>query len=206
MDELKTSIARNEGRLERVEEGESLPRLRAESEIVEAELATLERRLRELELARSGIDEAVASTKAEAASVLAPRIAEILSRVTLGRYARVSVQEDLGFGIVNPIQAAGAPPVLSRGELSEGTADQLHLAARLALLDLIAGPGRCPFILDDALVSFDPQRRLRALDVLREAGWARQVLLFSCINPGAEWAASVIELPGVVNRTRGGDV
>ncbi len=65
--------------------------------------------------------------------------------------------------------------------LSRGTADQLYLALRLALCDmLLGGEDPCPIVLDDALINFDDARMGHALDYLAEIAQHRQILLFSC--------------------------
>ena len=67
------------------------------------------------------------------------------------------------------------------GFLSRGTVDQLYLALRLALCDmLLSGDEPCPIVLDDALINFDDTRMGYALDVLREIAQRRQILLFTC--------------------------
>ena len=63
--------------------------------------------------------------------------------------------------------------------LSRGTADQLYLSVRLAVCQLCLEPGSpSPLVLDDALLSFDDERMVLALNYL--AGLGQQVLLFSC--------------------------
>ena len=65
--------------------------------------------------------------------------------------------------------------------LSQGTADQLYLALRLALADLLLPqPDACPLILDDAFLTFDDGRLALALEVIQELAQSRQVLLFTC--------------------------
>ena len=65
--------------------------------------------------------------------------------------------------------------------LSQGTADQLYLAVRLAVCQLVLpGEDPCPLVLDDALADFDDGRCALALDLLAELGKERQILLFTC--------------------------
>lgn len=63
-------------------------------------------------------------------------------------------------------------------EMSEGTADQLFLVLRLALLAQRGGEA-LPFIGDDLLASFDEVRSGHMLDVLGEVGARQQVILFT---------------------------
>ena len=65
--------------------------------------------------------------------------------------------------------------------LSQGAADQLYLAVRLAICDMVLpADKRVPLILDDALVTFDDERLHAALDYLLEESQRRQILLFTC--------------------------
>ena len=63
-------------------------------------------------------------------------------------------------------------------EMSEGTADQLFLVLRLALLAQRGGEA-LPFVGDDLLASFDEVRSGHMLDVLAEVGKRQQVILFT---------------------------
>ena len=66
-------------------------------------------------------------------------------------------------------------------QLSQGTADQLYLAVRLAICEMVLPAERAvPIVLDDALVNFDDQRMAAALDYLLELSSQRQILLFTC--------------------------
>ena len=79
--------------------------------------------------------------------------------------------------------------------LSAGTADQLYLAVRLAICEMILPPEQNPpLILDDALLTFDDARLSTTLDYLTRLGAQRQILLFTC--QGRE-AALLEGRPGV---------
>lgn len=65
--------------------------------------------------------------------------------------------------------------------LSQGTSDQLYLAVRLAICDLVLPQKeRPPLILDDALANFDDQRMAQTLDYLVERSKKGQIILFTC--------------------------
>ena len=65
--------------------------------------------------------------------------------------------------------------------LSQGAADQLYLAVRLAICDLVLPQDKhVPLILDDAFLSFDDDRLHAALNYLLQEGENRQILLFTC--------------------------
>ena len=66
-------------------------------------------------------------------------------------------------------------------ELSLGTFQQLHLALRIALLEVSAGIGESlPVIADEVLVHFDDERREQAALALADLARHRQVLVLTC--------------------------
>ena len=72
--------------------------------------------------------------------------------------------------------------------LSAGAADQLYLAVRLAICDLVLpAEKQVPIILDDALANFDDSRCAAALRYLKEADKTRQILLFTCHSREADF-------------------
>lgn len=74
--------------------------------------------------------------------------------------------------------------------LSAGTTDQLYLAARLAICDLVLPPeAGVPIVLDDALANFDDSRCAAALRWLKAEGEHRQILLFTCHSREADFFA-----------------
>ena len=70
---------------------------------------------------------------------------------------------------------------------SDGTADQMYLALRLAVSQALTP--QAPLVLDDALTRFDGQRLSRAMALLAKTAKVRQVILFSCQDREAQWQA-----------------
>ncbi len=108
----------------------------------------------------------------------APRISqraqELFSRMTNGRYNRLSLCQDLSL----EAGAEGENTLRSTLWRSEGTVDQLYLALRLAVAEELTPDA--PLVLDDALVRFDDIRLKAALDILAEEAKNKQVILFTC--------------------------
>ena len=152
-----------------------------EPELLQRRLSQTHRRMGELELTRQAIDcalDALETAKMELQRRFAPRIAQragyFLSRLTGGVYDRIQIGDDL------TVRAARSDETTLRSPQwrSEGTGDQMYLALRLAVWEVLAP--QCPIILDDALIRFDQSRMERALDLLEELSEKRQILLFSC--------------------------
>lgn len=115
---------------------------------------------------------------------LGARAAEIFSVITGGRYDKVLLSRDFSLSA----EMAGDPVSRSVRLLSQGAADQLYLAVRLAICDMVLpGDKRVPLILDDALVTFDDDRLRAALDYLLAESHRRQVLLFTCQKREADY-------------------
>ena len=115
---------------------------------------------------------------------LGARAAEIFSAITGGRYDKVLLSRDFSLSA----EMAGDPVSRSVRLLSQGAADQLYLAVRLAICDMVLpGDKRVPLILDDALVTFDDDRLRAALDYLLAESHRRQILLFTCQKREADY-------------------
>lgn len=122
---------------------------------------------------------------------LGQRAAEIFSALTDGKYSGVLFRRDFSLSA----QPEGDTVPRELPLLSQGAADQLYLAVRLAICEMILPPEQNPpLILDDALLTFDDARLSTTLDYLTRLGAQRQILLFTC--QGRE-AALLRGRPGV---------
>lgn len=155
-------------------------------------LENAKRELAALELALTSLENANTELNARFSPALNLRAGEIFSALTGGKYGDVTLTRELDaaareVGGVLPRRAVA---------LSQGTADQLYLAVRLAICELaLPGDDPAPLVLDDALADFDDGRMKLALSLLREMAQTRQILLFTC--HGRERAA----LEGVADVT-----
>jgi uncharacterized protein YhaN len=97
--------------------------------------------------------------------------------MTEGRYSRVIAPLDGG-----EIQVERADGVrLSPQLLSRGTAEQLYLAMRLALVrEYVNHVDPLPVVFDDIFVNFDPGRSRTTFKAIRDLCSTHQVLLFTC--------------------------
>ena len=108
---------------------------------------------------------------------LSTRTAEIFSKLTAARYDSILLDRELKAAV----RPEGDSVPRDTAFLSTGTVDQLYLAVRLAICELALPEDKaCPIILDDALVNFDDERCVKALELLRELSSERQIVLFTC--------------------------
>jgi len=106
------------------------------------------------------------------------RAEAIFAKLTLGRFARLSVEFDSTPYRLTALRADGRPVEVPG--LSEGTRDQLYLALRLAALELhLAKAKALPFIADDLFINFDDDRSTAGLEALRDLSRRTQVLFLS---------------------------
>lgn len=134
-----------------------------------------------LDFAQRTLSEAMANLQRRFAPRIAARAQEIFSKLTGGRYDRLSLTQELA---VNT--GAGGEDTLRPAQWrSEGTVDQLYLALRLAVAEELTPDA--PLVLDDVLVRFDDQRLGQAMEILCDAAQKRQVLLFTCQSREAAW-------------------
>lgn len=105
------------------------------------------------------------------------RASELFEMITEGRYVKVSVPSDGSEFMVFDADSRQRPS----SELSTGTAQQLYLAIRIALIETLdeVGPG-LPVLMDDVLVNFDPERKRGAAQAISHLATHRQVVMFTC--------------------------
>ncbi len=148
--------------------------LTAQKEQLENRLSQLEMEYTGLTLALSALERADQELRSRFSPLLCRRAGEIFARLTGGRYDKLLLDRELsvaarptGEAVMRPSQA-----------LSQGTADQLYLALRLAMSELLLP--NVPLVLDDALAAMDDHRAALALETLEEMAKTRQILLFTC--------------------------
>lgn len=99
--------------------------------------------------------------------------------ITSGAFARVAAQLD-DKNVPHLVGVRGDGSFVPTTGMSEGTADQLYLALRLAAIDLhLASHSPMPLILDDLLITFDDDRTRALLPRLAELSKKTQVLIFT---------------------------
>ncbi len=171
--QLHTHLGQNLGKMEALGNAEALQQ---QLDAVNARIDQLSKTYNALELALRTLSEASASLQRRFAPRISTQAQDIFSRLTGGRYSRLSLSEDLS------IQAGSEAETTLRPALwrSEGTMDQLYLSLRLAVARELTP--QAPLILDDAFARFDDTRLEAAMDILKEEAENRQIILFSCQN------------------------
>ena len=151
--------------------------LQATAESLQSQITQLQEEYDALRLAMDALTGANTALQNRFSPQLSRRTAEIFQELTGGRYTGAAL--DRSFHLT--AQPAGDPIDRDIQLLSAGAADQLYLAARLAICQMVLPPEKnVPIILDDALANFDNDRCAAALRWLRQEAEHRQILLFTC--------------------------
>ena len=174
MDELRQTqlkMGQAQGQIESLGSEEDLKdKLKA----VRERLMKLEDTYAAVSIALEALQEAKAELQRRFAPRLAKRAQKYFAAMTDNRYNKLTMDQDLG------LLAGAENEDILRSALwrSDGTADQLYLALRLAVATELMP--RAPLVLDDALVRFDDVRLKAAVDLLKDEGRRKQVILFTC--------------------------
>lgn len=132
------------------------------------------RRIEAIRLAVEVLEEAIAEVQASLVPRIRERASGFFAALTGGRYDGLELVSGAEMLEVLPLRE-GRP--LPGRILSSGTADQMYLALRLALLEALEGPEPFPLILDDPFLTFDRARLERAAALLKELAEGRQIVL-----------------------------
>ncbi|MBC1375165.1 AAA family ATPase [Listeria sp. FSL L7-1699] len=99
---------------------------------------------------------------------------DYFNHLTNGNYTKVYLQE-------NRIQVESKDVIsFFPEELSQATKEQLYLAIRFALIDVIHKDFPLPIIIDDGFVHFDSARMIQMMQLLKKRKSTNQVIFFTC--------------------------
>ncbi len=133
----------------------------------------------QLKLAQALLAEAVRRHREKAQGPVVALAGEYFGLMTSGRFTRLLVDADGDTPMLMAQPAGGGRPVPIPA-LSEGTADQLYLALRLAALEVQRTPERTmPLVLDDVFMTADDERAAHMFRALERFAAQGQVLVFT---------------------------
>ena len=134
----------------------------------------------QLRLADTLLQEALKRFRERAQAPMVQLASEYFGLITGGRYPKLVVDASAERQVLQAESADGR--VIGVDAMSEGTADQLYLALRLAALELQRGNGggpAMPLVLDDVLMTSDDTRATHIFQALARFAQGGQVLLFT---------------------------
>ena len=156
---------------------EALQRIDEEEASLREKKSELEKKGKALKLALEILNEAGSEVRSSLTPALESRMSAIAGRMTGGRYIDLRVDEGLALKTITPETG----DVSGIRLLSGGTADQLYLALRLAMADVLSPDGEnLPVFMDEVFSQYDDIRTGQTLKFLFKEYYDRQVLLFTC--------------------------
>lgn len=171
---LQQQIAQVQGRLDA---GRDAQALGDQISRLEEELVRQQAEYDALRLSLDALQAANTTLQNRFSPELGRRAAEIFANMTGSTWSHILLDRDFHLSA----ESGSDPTRRSVQLLSAGTADQLYLAVRLAICEMILPPEQNPpLILDDALLTFDDARLSTTLNYLTQLGAQRQILLFTC--------------------------
>lgn len=175
--EARHESGRVEERITMMEKSEERSRALSRQETILARIDEAAEQWAVLTLCRAMLDETRKIYETERQPEVVRQASSFFTVMTEGRYTRVIAPLD-----GSEIQVERADGVrLSPQILSRGTAEQLYLSMRLALVREYANHvDLLPVVFDDIFVNFDPDRSRTSFKALRELCATHQVLLFTC--------------------------
>ncbi|MBX9655904.1 AAA family ATPase [bacterium] len=163
-----------------------------------------------LKMACGVLERAIERYRRENEGPVLRRASELFRELTLGSFESLEVDYDANGQALLVGHRVGRREAVAIPAMSEGTADQLYLALRMASMELyIAQHEPLPFIVDDILVNFDDDRSVAALKVLADLSSGTQVMFFTHHRHLVELAQAnldpdvlfVHELPGPMDQS-----
>ncbi|MGH2512728.1 MAG: ATP-binding protein [Candidatus Limnocylindrales bacterium] len=159
----------------------------------QAQLATLQRTARVHAAALLALDRAEAATTARTTRYVERRVNTTIGRMTRGRYRRIAIDDET---LAIRAFAAERDDWVPVETLSDGTAEQILLAARIGLLGYVTGGQLPPLILDDPFAGYDDGRAASSIDLLRELAAGQQIVYLTASNRFDAAGDTVVTLPG----------
>ncbi|MDP3024919.1 MAG: AAA family ATPase [candidate division Zixibacteria bacterium] len=156
-------------------------------------LMELQKGLEIYEIIQGTLEEARRKVIDTCVGTLEEETSKLLQEMTAGKYSQVRFdKESFRFEVFSDKLKDWVDP---QKFLSRGTLDQIYLACRLALLNLISEDKNPVVIMDDPFVTFDKHRRKNALKLLKSLSKKYQILLLTCHDFYDGYEDQLIELP-----------
>ena len=143
---------------------------------VKEKIKLLEKRLKGIEIAANYMEKAFKELQKSFGPVINKKVEEIFKEVTNGAYKDLRVSEDYNLVIKNTKNNS----IMDTAYLSSGTYDQIYLALRLGIIDIIFKNKKVPIILDESFTQYDDKRLKTMLEIIYRRVERNQVILFTC--------------------------
>lgn len=143
---------------------------------VKGEIKSLEKKLKGIEIATNYMEKAFKELQKSFGPVINKKVEDIFKDVTKGAYKDLRVSED--YNLV--VKDTKSNKIMEASYLSSGTYDQIYLALRLGIIDIIFEDKKVPIILDESFTQYDDNRLKTMLDIIYKRVYKNQIILFTC--------------------------
>ncbi|MBN1931733.1 MAG: AAA family ATPase [Desulfobacterales bacterium] len=178
--ELDQAIGRERNELGNMTGSARAAELAEESQALLAQLDTDVHQYARLQLASAVLGQAIENYREKYQGPILKRSSALFAHMTLRSFEGLRLEfNEKGDAVLVGVRPGGKD-LVNVGGMSEGTADQLYLAVRLASLEAYLEKNEAmPFIVDDILIKFDDQRAMATLQVLAELSRRTQIIFFT---------------------------
>jgi uncharacterized protein YhaN len=196
---LDQTIGAESNELGRMDGGAAAARLAEEGQRVLGRLSSDVEHYARLRLASAVLSRAIERFRQRHQGPMVNITSERFAQLTVGSFEGVRVEfNDQGQPVLVGVRPGGRSTVGVEG-MSDGTADQLYLALRLAGIETyLAKNEPMPLIFDDILIRFDDERASAGLEVLRALSEKTQIIFFTHHRHLVELAEKCIPSPGMI--------
>jgi len=155
-----------------------------------------------LKIASKILNQAIERYREKSQEPILKHTTDLFKQITRGSFQGIRAEfDDNGQPVLVGVRAGGKEIVPVDG-MSDGTADQLYLALRLAgLRDYLERNEPIPFIVDDILIKFDDDRAVAALQALGRLSKQTQVIFFTHHRHLLELARKNVESSFLIEHT-----
>jgi uncharacterized protein YhaN len=177
---LDQTIGEERNELSKMDGGARAAELAEQAQMLLGRLENDTEQYARLRIASAVLHRAIERFREKNQGPILTRANAIFARLTCGSFEGIRADfDDQGRPVLVGVRPDGKDIVGVEG-MSEGSADQLYLALRLAgLEDYLDKNEPIPFIVDDILIKFDDARAAAALRVLAQLAARTQILFFT---------------------------
>ncbi|HAA6418412.1 TPA_asm: hypothetical protein GGB89_02110 [Listeria monocytogenes] len=173
-EQLHASLAAQNHALDKLEEGGTFAGLMQEFYSEKSNLQQISAEWTETKLALQMLQNTMQQLQEGKLPKTLKLASEYFNHLTSGNYKKVYLQDNR-----LQVESKGSIPFFPE-ELSQATKEQLYLAIRFALIDVIHKDFPLPIIIDDGFVHFDSSRMGQMMQLLQKRKSENQVIFFTC--------------------------
>ncbi|EED2402832.1 AAA family ATPase [Listeria monocytogenes] len=173
-EQLHASLAAQNHALDKLEEGGTFAGLMQEFYSEKSNLRQISAEWTETKLALQMLQNTMQQLQEGKLPKTLKLASEYFNHLTSGNYKKVYLQDNR-----LQVESKDSIPFFPE-ELSQATKEQLYLAIRFALIDVIHKDFPLPIIIDDGFVHFDSSRMGQMMQLLQKRKSENQVIFFTC--------------------------